>query len=238
MYHPIFFLWQKQINAWIAVVHQGYYWLVGAKITSNLLVEVSSFFQCWIDSRAFQMQADDGANFDSWSINCIIIVTFILNLPFFFIASLPIFLLVLRWPLMMPRYWLQVLIHWLPTHSMKKRGRQSRLNWFLWLQMFALWQTHFVCQVVLQSVHLHHPQQPVDETIYIIGYRKNLTLKSKMVKLCIKASHTSLQRGMSKLYLETNRNTTLQIDCKLYSWSWCQKLSILNFPKINLCDQL
>ena len=50
--------------------------------------------------------------------------------------------------------------------------------------------------------------------------------------LCITASHTSLQRGMSKLYLETNRNTTTtQIICKLCSWSWCQKLNISSCKK-------
>ena len=35
-----------------------------------------------------------------------------------------------------------------------------------------------------------------------------------------------------KLYLKTNRNTTVQTICKLYSWgSWCQKFNIHLVPK-------
>ena len=48
----------------------------------------------------------------------------------------------------------------------------------------------------------------------------------------IKASHNiSLQRGMSTLYLETNRNKTIQIICKLCSWSWCQKCNTSSCQK-------
>ena len=36
---------------------------------------------------------------------------------------------------------------------------------------------------------------------------------------------------MSKLYLETNRNTDIQIICKLSSWGWCQKVNISLFQK-------
>ena len=49
--------------------------------------------------------------------------------------------------------------------------------------------------------------------------------------LSIKADHISLQRGMSKLYLETNRNTDIQIICKLCSSGWCQKVNVSSLQK-------
>ena len=41
----------------------------------------------------------------------------------------------------------------------------------------------------------------------------------------------SLQRGMFKLYLETNRNTTIQIICKLILMGLMSKIEYLIMPK-------